>query len=223
MLGIYAATATQDLKPFGPSFEHSRCCPSPVSQLAASRDSRGGGGCGGQCLRHRLGLRHDHFGTERPYGRQRGGRVTAVRAGLRRHLRGSRAESRRRRGMPDDDEFNSRCTSNMSPQVEPVLHGRPYTRLSPRSQVDVVAAQGRHDLGDPADEYPRDRPCLSEVVNETAVPTLRGHAAIVADRFFVSFTTSHTGLATGPNRVANSIRPPRRQIPRWGAALMPDP
>jgi hypothetical protein len=177
----------------------------------------GGGGCGGQCLRHRLGLRHDHFGTERPYARQRGGRVTAVQAGLRRHLRGSRAESRRRRGMPDDDEFNSRCTSNMSRRWNPYSMGD-HTRGCRRDRrstswlrrvATTSATLPTNILGD--------RPCLSEVVNETAVPTLRGHAAIVADRFFVSFTTSRTGLATGPNRVANSIRPPGRQIPRWGS------
>jgi hypothetical protein len=109
------------------------------------------------------------------------------------------------------------------PQVAPVLQGRPHTGLSPGSQVDVVAAQDGHDLGDLPTNILGDRPCLSEVVNETAVPTLRGHAAIVTDRFFVLSQTSHTGLATGPNRVANSIRPPRRQSPGGGAALMPDP
>jgi hypothetical protein len=94
------------------------------------------------------------------------------------------------------------------PQVASVLQGRPHPGLSPGSQVDVVAVQDGHDLGDLPTNILGDRLCLSEVVNETAVPTLHGHAATVTDRFFVSFTNKSHRLGGGSNRVANSISHP---------------
>jgi hypothetical protein len=67
------------------------------------------------------------------------------------------------------------------PQVTPVLQGRPHAGVSPRSQVDVVVSQDRHDLGDLLTNILGDRISLSEVVYKTAVSTLGGHGVIVAE------------------------------------------
>jgi hypothetical protein len=53
--------------------------------------------------------------------------------------------------------------------------------MLPRSQVDVVVAQDRYDLGDLMTNILGDRTSLSEVVYETAVSTLGRHAVIVAE------------------------------------------